>query len=333
MKVCIFGLGAVGGLIAGRLALAGTEVSAVARGETLVSVRRSGMTLIEEGLTCRVPLRVEEDPAQLGAQDLVILAVKNTALKDIAPLIAPLLGKHTAVLSAMNGVPWWFCIGLGDEVRDFRLETVDPAGVISRAISPERVIGCVCNLSASTPTPGTVAYVSGPRLTIGEPTGGADTERCIATISSLRAAGFDVVAADSIQQSIWFKLWGNMTVNPISALTHATGDRIVDDILVRDFMSRCMLEASAVGESIGLQIPGDPYSRHAVTRRLGAFRTSMLQDVEAGRPTELDALVGAVLEIARWRGIATPNIDALFGLARLQARCLGLYPEDEKYEK
>lgn len=327
MKVCIYGLGAVGGLIAGRLALTGADVSAVARGATLESVRRNGMVLVSEGKRETANIRAAESPAELGEQDYVIITVKSTAIGDVALRIAPLLGEHTTVLSAMNGVPWWFYYGLAPDVSRPRIEVVDPAGVISSSIPPERVLGCVSNLSASTPQPGSVEYLPGPRLTLGEPTGGADSLRCVSIMSALRAAGFTVSGAQSIQQSVWFKLWGNMTVNPISALTGATGDRIVSDPLVRDFMSRCMLEAATIGERIGLFIDSSPDARHEVTLRLGAFKTSMLQDVLANRPTELDALVGAVLEIAQHERVATPNINALFGLARLQARGLGLYPE------
>jgi 2-dehydropantoate 2-reductase len=327
MKVCIYGLGAVGGLIAGRLALAGVDVCAVVRGATLESVQRNGLVLVSEGKREKVRFRVAESPEELGQQDYVVIAVKNTGMGDVARRIGPLLGEHTAVLSAMNGVPWWFYHGLAPDVSRRRIEVVDPAGVISSAIPPERVVGCVSNLSASTPLPGTVEYLPGPRLTVGEPAGGANSDRCVLITSALRAAGFSVIGAPSIQQTVWFKLWGNMTVNPISAITGATGDRIVADPLVRDFMSRCMLEAKTIGERIGLPIDLSPDERHEVTRRLGTFRTSMLQDVQAGRPTELDAIVGAVLEIARHEQVATPNMDALFGLARLHARGLGLYPD------
>ena len=331
MKICIYGLGAIGGLIAARLAARGAEVCAVARGATLEAVRRDGLTLREsvDGLeaTRCLPLRVSDRPSDLGAQDLVIVAVKATALGAVARGIAPLLGPSCTVLSAMNGVPWWFAHGLRGAPAGLRLASVDPGGAVSAAIAPERVLGCVVHLSAATPAPGVVQPVAGRRLIVGEPTGGADTPRARSAIGTLRDAGFEVEAAASIQHDIWFKLWGNMTVNPISALTGASSDRILDDELVRGFMSRCMLEAAAIGARIGLPIAAEPESRHAVTRKLGAFRTSMLQDVEAGKPIELDALVGAVSELAQQVGVPTPNIDALFGLARLFARRRGLYPE------
>ena len=329
MKFCIVGLGAIGGLFAARLALAGHEVSALARGATLEAVRRNGLTLLDgapgQEQVRKVAIQASDDPAALGAQDVVIVAVKTTALASVAGSVAALLGPDTAVLSAMNGVPWWFFHGLPPELARLRLQSVDPDGNISQAIPAERVIGCVTHLSAAAPAPGTVRSVAGNRLIIGEPAGGAARPRASAVVNALRDGGFEVEEAKVIQQDIWFKLWGNMTMNPISALTGATGDRILDDEYVRGFMSRCMVEAALIGERIGLPIDQDPEQRHAVTRKLGAFRTSMLQDVTAGRPVELDALVASVMEIGRQVAVPTPNIDALFGLARLQAQVRGLY--------
>ncbi|WP_454737240.1 2-dehydropantoate 2-reductase [Cupriavidus necator] len=329
MKICIVGLGAIGGLFAARLVRAGFNVSAVARGATLEAVRRDGLGLREGAAptqdVARFSIDVSEDAGALGEQDVVIVAVKTTGLPSVASRIAPLLGPQTTVLSAMNGVPWWFFKGLSGSLADIRMPSVDPDGIVSRSIPAERVVGCVTHLSATTLAPGVVQSVAGNRLILGEPGGGVTTPRSKAIAAALRDVGFDVEEAGLIQQEIWFKLWGNMTVNPISALTGATGDRILDDGYVRDFMSRCMVEAAEIGRRIGLPIEQDPEQRHAVTRKLGAFKTSMLQDTEAGRPVELDALVHAVLEISRQVGVSTPNIDALFGLARLQARTRGLY--------
>jgi 2-dehydropantoate 2-reductase len=327
MKICIYGLGAIGGLIGARLAAAGLPVSAVARGATLAALRERGLELIESqgGEIRRVALTAHDDPRQLGPQDLVVLSVKTTALPDVAAQIAPLLGPDTTVLSAMNGVPWWFFHGLRAETPGWRLDSTDPGGVLAANIPVRQVLGCVTHLSAAVESPGVVRRVAGNRLIVGEPSGGATTPRAQSVVAVLRQAGFEVEEAESIQQQIWFKLWGNMTVNPISALTGATGDRILDDDLVRAFMSRCMLEASRIGAEIALPIDADPEARHAVTRKLGAFRTSMLQDVESGRAVELDALLGAVLEIARKVEVATPNLETLFGMARLQARTRGLY--------
>lgn len=333
MKVCVFGLGAIGGLLAARLALSGTEVSAVVRGATLSAVRERGLVLTEtvEGQAVQrtAAVTVHASPEEAGPQDLVILSVKTTGLPDIARQIGPLLGPHTTVLSAMNGVPWWFFHGLPCPAPMPRLESVDPGGVLSRHLAHEQVLGSVVHLSASLDGPGHVRHIAGNQLIIGEPQGGAETSRAQHVIALLHKAGFDVEGAARIQQEIWFKLWGNMTVNPISALTGATGDRLLDDELVRAFMTRCMQEAADIGARIGLPIDADPEARHQVTRKLGAFRTSMLQDLEAGRPLELDALVGAVREIAANVGVPTPQIDTLFGLARLKAKALGLYRSNE----
>jgi 2-dehydropantoate 2-reductase len=329
-KICIYGMGAVGGLMAARLAAAGIAVSAVARGHTLAATRARGIELREtldgQPVVTRHAVTVAEQPAELGVQDLVIVAVKTTGLVGVARDIAPLLGEHTTVLSAMNGVPWWFFHGMAPELNSLQLSSVDSQGEVSKAIAPEHVVGCVTHLSATVPAPGVVQHVSGHRLIVGEPSGGAQTLRCQQIIDMLQKAGFDVDATESIQREIWFKLWGNMTVNPISALTGATGDRIMNDDFVRAFMSRCMLEAATLGNRIGLPINADPEARHTITRQLGAFRTSMLQDVEAGKPLELDALVTVVVEIAQQLEVATPQIETLLGLSRVKARVTGLYP-------
>ncbi|HSW17232.1 MAG TPA: 2-dehydropantoate 2-reductase, partial [Ramlibacter sp.] len=198
--------------------------------------------------------------------------------------------------------------------------------VLTATLAPQRVVGAVTHLSAASPEPGVVRAVAGNRIVVGEPAGGASSARASAILEALTTAGFDAEGARCIQQDIWFKLWGNMTMNPISAITGATGDRILDDELVRAFMSRCMREAAQIGARIGLPIDASPEERHVVTRKLGAFRTSMLQDVDAGKPVELDALLGAVRELAAAVRVSTPDIDALFGLARLHARVRGLYP-------
>src|SRR5690606_22435374 len=204
-------------------------------------------------------------------------------------------------------------------------QSIDPGHAIAAAIPGERVLGCVVHLACAVERPGVVRHVQGRRLIVGEARGG-DSERARRVASLLADAGFETEVSPRIQQDVWFKLWGNMTMNPVSAITGATLDRILDDPLVRGFVSAAMLEASAIGERIGLPIPISPEERHQVTRQLGAFKTSMLQDVEAGRPVELDALVAIVTEIGRALGVPTPNVDALFSLARMHARMRGLYP-------
>jgi 2-dehydropantoate 2-reductase len=324
-RICIYGLGAIGGLFAARLAASGCSVSAIARGATLDAVRAQGLRLLEGGVERCGAVQVTDDPRDLGHQDLVILSVKTTALPEVAARIAPLLCPATTVLSAMNGIPWWFLQGLTQVPSGLRLDTVDPGGVLSAAIAPACVLGCVTHLSASVAAPGQVRHVAGNRLIIGEPAGGAGSPRAKAVSALLSTAGFEVEPAASIQQEIWFKLWGNMTMNPVSFLTAATGDCILDDDLVRGFMSRCMTEASRLGTQLGLPIDADPEARHAVTRKLGAFKTSMLQDLQAGKPVELDALIGVVIELARQLTVPTPHLESLFGLARLKAAQLGLY--------
>jgi len=326
MKFCVYGLGAVGGLLGGRLAAAGFNVSAVARGDTVSTVQRDGLKLSCNGNVDVVHLEISDNPADLGPQDVVIVSVKNTAIESVAKGIAPLLHEGTTVLSAMNGVPWWFYRGLTGVNQVKPIESVDPGGLISRSIPAERVVGCVTNLSSSMRVRGVVEHQANPKFTVGEPTGGASSPRCAAILEAMAKAGLDAQGSKSIQQTIWFKLWGNMTVNPISAMTGTTSDLIVGDPLVRAFMARCMQEAKVVGSRIGIEIDSTPEARFDATRKLGVFKTSMLQDAEAGRGLELDALVAAVREIATDVGVETPNIDALFGLSRLHARQHGLYP-------
>lgn len=328
MRICIAGLGAVGGFIAAKLAASGQPVSALARGATLEALRRDGLLLTEGAPDAeretRVRLNASDDATLLGQQDLVVLSVKTTGLAAIAPRLAPLIGPDTVVLSAMNGVPWWFFHGLDASLATRDWPSIDAGGAIAAALPPAQVLGAVVHFACAAPRPATVRHGQGNKLIVGEPAGG-DSERCARVAEALRRAGFEVEVSQRIQQDVWFKLWGNMTMNPISAITGATADRILDDPLVRDFVSRAMREAAAIGERIGLPIPITPEQRHAVTRKLGAFRTSMLQDVDAGKPVELDALVAIVAEIGRAVGVATPDIDALFGLARLHARVRGLY--------
>jgi 2-dehydropantoate 2-reductase len=272
-----------------------------------------------------VPVQASDDPATLGLQDGVIIAVKGPALAAVAARIAPLLGPHTWVLPAMNGVPWWFAAG-APALGDAPLQSIDPGGHIAAAIPLARVIGGVVHASTWTSEPGLVEHKMGQGLIIGEPLGGGSA-RVDALAALLQQAGFDATASADVRRDIWYKLWGNMTMNPLTAITGATVDRVLDDPLTRAFCSAAMAEAAAVGARIGCAIAQTPEDRHQVTRKLGAFKTSMLQDVEAGRAIELDALVTVVREIAQRVGLATPTIDALLGLARLHGRVHGLYPE------
>ena len=329
-KVCIYGAGAVGGWLGCGLAAAGCQVSAVARGATLAALRAHGLRLQDTDAasgatrTQTHPVQASDEPADLGVQELVIIAVKAPALREVARRIAPLMGPDTVVLSAMNGVPWWFLQGFGGALAGTRLQSVDASGEIGTAIAGQHIMGCVVHASCAQLQPGLVRHHFGKRLIVGEPSG-QPTARAQQLTALLQRAGFEAELSQQIQRDIWFKLWGNMSINPISALTGATTDRILKDDLVRAFISSVMLEAKEIGARLGLPIQQQPEDRHAVTRKLGAFKTSMLQDVEAGRAVELDALVSVVRELGQLTGVATPMTDALLGLARLQAQTRGLY--------
>ncbi|MBL0088594.1 MAG: 2-dehydropantoate 2-reductase [Ideonella sp.] len=326
MRVCIYGAGAIGGFIGTRLAAQGEcQVSAVARGATLASLQSHGWRLRQGGALVTAPCQATATPAELGVQDLIVIAVKGPALTEVAGGLAPMMGPRTVVLPAMNGVPWWFgahAPAMGDEP----LQSVDPGGHIGQAIPLASVLGCVVHASCFTPEPGLVDNKMGQGLIIGEPAGGP-SERAQAWGGVLQRAGFDLTVSIDVRRDIWYKLWGNLTMNPITALTGATVDRVLDDPLLRAYCSSAMREAAAVGARIGCAIAQSPEDRHQITRKLGAFRTSMQQDVAANRAIELDAIVGVVVEIARRVGVDTPGIDALMGLTRLFARVRGLYPD------
>jgi 2-dehydropantoate 2-reductase len=325
-RVAIVGAGAIGGWLGVRLSHTGCIVSALARGDTLAALQRDGLQLHQDGKLQGAPVEASASAVALGVQDLVIVAVKAPSLAGVARGIAPLIGRHTVVLTAMNGVPWWFFNGFGGERAGTRLKAVDPTGEIDRAIPARHLIGGVVHASCSVDAPGVIRHHFGNGLIIGEPSGEA-SERVAALAALLQRAGLNATVSPQIQKDVWYKLWGNMTVNPVSALTGATTDRILGDELVRGFISSVMLEAKAIGARIGIPIDQQPEDRHAVTLKLGAFKTSMLQDVQAKKPVELDALVTVVRELGQITGVPTPFTDALLGLSRLQAQTLGLYPD------
>ncbi len=329
MKITVVGLGAVGGLIAARLALAGHAVNAIARGATLSAVRANGLRLRmgEQEQVARIT--VVDDAQALGPQELVVVALKGQALPSIAATLRPLIGEHTLVMPAMNGVPWWFLQtpALRQRLAPdlLQLTSVDPQGTLAAALPLAQVLGCVVHLTCSQPEPGVVVHGFGERLIIGEPL--SDISERVERVAQLFAsAGFQAEPSADIRRDIWFKLWGNMTMNPVSALTGATAERILDDPLVRGFMLHTMAEAATLGTQLGCPIQQSGEERLGVARQLGAFKTSMLQDSEAHRSLEIDALIGAVHEISTKLGLATPHIDALFGLTRLMAQTRGLYP-------
>ncbi|MDO8279634.1 MAG: 2-dehydropantoate 2-reductase [Burkholderiaceae bacterium] len=319
-KVCIYGAGAIGCWLGAGLAGAGCAVSVVARGATLAALREHGIRVADQHGEQARTVRCSDDPAQLGVQDLVVIAVKAPSLREVARRIAPLTGPDTIGLTAMNGVCGWFFDGGGGRFEGTRLRAVDPDG----SIAARHVIGCVVHASCALQGPGRVRHHFGNELIIGEPSG-ASTVRLRDLAALLTRAGWHTEMSTQIQRDTWFKLWGNMTVNPVSALTGATTDLIMDDELVRGFVSSVMLEAREIGARIGIPIDQQPDDRHAVTLKLGAFKTSMLQDVEAARPVEIDALVTVVKELGGLTGVPTPFTDALLGLSRLHARVRGLY--------
>ena len=325
MKVCIVGAGAIGGFIGARLAAAGNcELSAVARGSTLEALRAHGWRLKTAAESITAPAMATEFATELGPQDLVIVAVKAPALASVLPAIVALLGPNTVVLPAMNGVPWWFGEGV-TALGPTPLKSVDPGGHLAASVPFRHVVGCVVHASTSLLSPGLVQHKMGNGLIIGEP-GGGGSARVDAIAALLTAAGFDVTRSTRIRYDIWYKLWGNMTMNPISVLTGSTVDRVLDDPELRKFCTAAMLEAAAIGARIGCAVLESPEDRFLVTRKLGAFKTSMLQDAESGRAIELDSLVGAVKEIGARVGVATPNISALLGLTRLFGQVRGIYP-------
>lgn len=324
-KICIYGVGAVGGFMGTLLARSGCEVSAVARGATLAALKKNGLRLQFENEILTQPVTASDDPGELGVQDLVIVAVKAQALPAMAEKIPALIGPQTTILTAMNGVPWWFFDGFGQSCQGLRLHSVDPDGAIAAAIPTGQVVGGVVHGSFALNEPGFTRHVFGKTILIGKPDG-TQPDSLAELARLLGVAGMDIKISPHIQRDIWFKLWGNMTMNPVSAITGATCDKILDDPLVNRFCLNIMAEAAAIGAVFGCPIDQSGEERNAMTRKLGAFKTSMLQDVEAGRSVELDALVAAVREIGRHVGVAAPNIDTLLGLARLHAQVRGLYP-------
>ena len=315
MKITIIGAGAIGGWVAGRLALAGQDVSVLARGATAAALA-GGITIVERGVEAVAHPKVATAAASLGVQDMLIIAVKAPALADAVNAAQPLIGAETLILPMMNGVPWWFVDGA-------RLASVDPDGRIAAALPLAQVLGCVVHAACGRPTPARIEVAMLDSVLVGEP-GGGSSERATLLGDMLRKAGLAGEAVPDVRRAMWYKLWGNMTTNPISALTLATADRILANGDTRDFMLRCMAEAAEIGAAIGCPISESGEERLKITATLGAFKTSMLQDVELGRPIELDALLGAPLEIAARVGVSAPNLAALHGLTRLMGESRAL---------
>lgn len=324
VRAAVVGVGAIGGLLAAALSRAGMTVSAYARGATLDALNAHGVQVIDEaGETSSVPVRASDDAAALGVQDYVVIALKAQALPALAARIAPLVGPDTVIVAAMNGLPWWFTHGLAGALDGVLLDAVDPAGVVSAALPPAQAIGCVVHLSSSTDAPGIVRRGRGNRLIVGAP----DPRLDVATArfaAALAAGGFDVESTPAIRTEIWTKLWGNMNMNPLSALTGSTAEQLLDDPFTQDLALRMMEEAAAIGAKLGLSTGMSGPERIAVTRKLGAFKTSMLQDFEAGRALEIGPILGVFPELGRKLGVPTPYCDAVLGLLRQRAANSGL---------
>jgi 2-dehydropantoate 2-reductase len=319
MRIAIVGAGAIGGLIGVPLARQGQDVSVLARGATLQALRSGKWRVGPKGAAIEANVRASDSASTLGIQDIIVIAVKSPALADASRALQPMIGPDTIVIPAMNGVPWWFLLDGCGSLPPTRLGSVDPEGLIEEDIPLRHVVGCVVHASAYLCAPAHVVHQAGNTLVLGEPRGGMSPRAsCLAKLFT--DAGFDIVQSENVRRDIWYKLWGNMTMNPISAMVRATSDAILADDLVRAFMLRIMSEAKEIGRHIGCEIGESGEARLDVARKLGAFKTSMLQDAEAGRPLEIDALVAAPQEIARLVGLQTPNLDTLLGLSRLYAQ-------------
>jgi 2-dehydropantoate 2-reductase len=315
MNICVVGAGAIGGWIAARLALAGNDVSLVARDETLRAIDTEGLHITDGGETRCIAVATTNDPTSLGPHDVLVLAVKAPALPAVAPSLESVIGPDTQIVPMLNGVPWWF--------TDDPLWSVDPEAAIRDALPVEQVAGCVVHASCFRSAPNRVTVKHAEKLILGEPDGGS-SERIEGLCTLFGNAGIRCQASDNVRRAIWYKLWGNATINPLSALTRSTADKLLDDSTIRGFMAEAMDELAAIGAAIDCPISETAEDRMAVTARLGAFKSSMLQDVEAGRRIELEALLCAPREIARRAGIATPQLDRLYALTHLMAENLGL---------
>jgi 2-dehydropantoate 2-reductase len=335
MKICVFGAGAIGGYLAVQLATAGHEVCVVARGPHLRAIQKRGLKLVFHGQEKVARLAAYDDPNAFGVQDVVICALKSHQAYDSAPLFAPLLGESTSVVTAMNGIPWWYFFKYeghksgghksGGSFEGHHLESVDVGGRQWNSIGPERAIGCVVDPACEVVEPGVVVHEEFNRFTLGEPDG-SRSRRVVELSEAMIGAGFDAPIRDNIRWNIWLKLWGNVCFNPISALTGATLDRITGEPAMRSLCKSMMLETQAVNESLGIQIATNMMDRRlAAAGAVVGHKMSMLQDVERGRSMEIDALVTVVQELGRLTGVATPVIDAVLALVQERGRALGLY--------
>lgn len=322
MKLAVYGAGAIGGLIAARLAASGVEVSLVARGAQRAAIVEHGLCLRSAEGDLRLRLPCVEDPAELGAQDYVLIALKAHSVAAMVERLPALFHADTAVIWAVNGLPWWYFHGLDGPWRDTRITSVDADGLLARTIEARRIIGCVVYPACEVVAPGVIRHIEGDRFTLGEPSG-EKTARVSALSDALRHAGFKAPVRREIRDELWIKLWGNLSFNPISALTGATLDVICADPGTRAVARAMMVEAQTIAEALGVKFPIDVDKRIAGAAAVGAHKTSMLQDLERGRTLETDALVAAVAELGRLVGVATPTIDTVLALVEARARVAG----------
>jgi len=325
VKICIFGAGAIGGYMAVELSRAGCDVCVIARGEHLRAIQDRGLTLLISGETRRARVAASADPSDFGPQDYVICALKAHQAYESAAQFTPLLGADTAVVSAMNGIPWWYFHKEGGPFEGRHLETVDPGARQWRLLGPERAIGCVVDPACEVVEPGVVEHQGLNRFTLGEPDG-SRSHRIVALAEAMTAAGFEAPVRDGIRWNVWLKLWGNVCFNPIGALTHATLDRIVHEPALDALCRTLMREAKAVSDALGIHIPNEMIDRRlAAAGAVVGHKMSMLQDLERGRSLEIDALVASVQELGRLCGVATPAIDVMLALVQERGRQAGLY--------
>lgn len=324
MKICIFGAGAIGGYMGAKLAQAGADVSLVARGPHLKAMRENGLRLIEEEGETTVKVTTSDNAADLGPQDYVIVTLKAHSVPPVVPKIQPLIGENTTIVSGVNGVPWWYFHKVGGPLEGTRLASVDPGNAQWDGFGPDRVLGCVVYPAAEVIEPGVVKHIEGNRFSLGEP-GGSKSDRAVALSQALTAAGLKAPVRPKIRDEIWVKLWGNLSFNPISALTHATLDVLCTDPGTREVARNMMIEAQEIAEKLGVKFPIDVDRRIQGGADVGAHRTSMLQDLDQGRPMEIDALVGSVQELGRVTETPTPTIDTVLALVALRGRVGGLY--------
>lgn len=325
MKVAVFGAGAIGGYLAVKLHQAGADVSVIARGPHLAAMRDHGLTLRSDGQTVTAHLPCTDKPEEAGPQDYVIVTLKANGLAPAAPQIAKLMGPETALVTGINGIPYWYFYGLEGPWRDRRIQSVDPGGSLWEMLPPNRVIGCIVYPAAEVIEPGVIEHTYGNRFTLGEPDG-SKSARVAALAQLLTRAGLKAPVRSNIRDELWVKLWGNLAFNPLSALTGSTLDRLAFQPDLRAAVRGMMEEAQAVGEALGAKFSVSIDKRIDGAGEVGAHKTSMLQDLERGRPMEIDALLGAVVELAEMTGKQTPLCSTALALVRERGRQAGCYP-------